>query len=124
MNHLKKRIIFFSIFLLINLTLAGCWDTNEPERMIYVHGLGVDYKDDKYNVYLQIVNPSLLAKSEASGGDTDVKVAVGRGTGETINEAFFDAYRSSQRNIFWGHLSFIVFSENVLKKKEWTKSNS
>lgn len=122
MNHFKKRIIFFSIFLLINLTLAGCWDTNEPERMVYVHGLGVDYEDDKYNVYLQIVNPSLLAKSEASGGETDVKVVVGRGTGETINEAIFDVYRSSQRNIFWGHLSFIVFSENVLKKKNGLKA--
>lgn len=118
----KKKIIFFLIFLLINLTLTGCWDTNEPEKMIYVHGLGVDYEDDKYNVYLQIVNPSLLAKSEAVGGETDTKVVVGRGTGETINEAIFDAYRSSQRHIFWGHLSFIVFSEKLLKKKDGLKA--
>ncbi|HHY74287.1 MAG TPA: Ger(x)C family spore germination protein [Bacillus bacterium] len=99
------------------LLLAGCWDTNEPERMIYVHGLGIDYEDGKYNLYLQIVNPTLLAKSESTGGQTDTKVIVGHGTGETINEAIFDVYKSSQRRIFWGHLSYFVFTENVLKKE-------
>ena len=103
--------MFLSIF-----SLTGCWDSNEPEQMVYAHGLGIDYKDNKYVIYLQIVNPSLLAKSEVAGGGTESKVVVGSGFGKTVNEAIFQVYRSTQRRVFWGHLSFIVFTEEALKK--------
>ncbi|MFJ8266995.1 Ger(x)C family spore germination protein [Peribacillus asahii] len=111
----KERLIFLVLLLTMTFPLAGCWDTNEPERMVYVHGLGVDYKDKQYTVYLQIINPRLLAKSEVAGSSTGTKVEVGRASGKTINEAVFNLYRSSQRRIFWGHLSFVIFTEEALK---------
>ena len=56
------------ILLLCVSILSGCWDSNEPERLVYANGLGIDYKDGKVIVYLQIINVKGLAKSE-SGGD-------------------------------------------------------
>jgi len=114
-NYVKRKFFLFVIFVSA-FSLTGCWDSNEPEQMVYIHGLGIDYKDDKYVVYLQIVNPSLLAKSEVAGGGTESKVVVGRGLGKTLNKAIFQVYRSSQRRIFWGHLSYLVFSEEAVKK--------
>ncbi|UAT32918.1 Ger(x)C family spore germination protein (plasmid) [Bacillus badius] len=108
-----------SCFLLCCLTaflLSGCWDANEPERMVYVGGLGIDVKGGNYIVYLQILNPSLVAKTESAGGNTQVKVVVGQASGKTLNEAIFNLYRSSQRRIFWGHLSFFVFTEEALQE--------
>lgn len=115
MSFFKRGSLLLIIFWILIL-LTGCWDANEPERMIYVHGLGVDYKDDRYYVYLQIINPSSLAKSEATGGEAHIHVVVGRGDGKTINDAVFDVYRSMSRRIYWGHLAYIIFSENALKK--------
>lgn len=111
-----RKCSCFLLCCLVAFVLAGCWDANEPERMVYVEGLGIDMKGGNYTVYLQIVNPSLVAKSESTGGNTQVKVVVGRASGKTLNEAIFNLYRSSQRRIFWGHLSFFVFSEEALKE--------
>lgn len=116
MRNLQKRILLFSVFLVAILSLVGCWDAHEPESMVYIHGIGVDYKDDKFIIYLQIINPSRLAKSEATGGTAGSTVVVGRGSGKTLNEAIFSVYHSSQRLNFWGHLSFYVFTEEALKK--------
>ncbi|MGM7636065.1 Ger(x)C family spore germination protein [Bacillus sp. Hm123] len=112
-----KRILLCIIFLMLVLPLAGCWDANEPERMVYIQGLGVDYKDGEFVVYLQMLNPGLIAKSESTSGVQQTTVVVGRGKGKTVNEAAFEVYRSSQRRLFWGHLSFFIFTEEALKNK-------
>lgn len=96
--------------------LAGCLDSNEPEQMVYVHGLGVDYKQGRYVVYLQMINLGKLAKSEVGGGET-AQMEVGHASGKDIDEALFALYKSIQRKIFWGHLGFVVFTEEALKNK-------
>ncbi|MCD4837905.1 Ger(x)C family spore germination protein [Neobacillus sedimentimangrovi] len=110
---MKIRIIL--MMLLLILPLSGCWDTNEPERMVYVYGMGIDYKDGDYIAYLQIINLGLLAKNEVVGSSSEVKVEVGHAKGKTVDEAVFNLYRSTQRRIFWGHLSFLIFSEEAMK---------
>ncbi|WP_203362098.1 Ger(x)C family spore germination protein [Bacillus sp. REN10] len=112
-----KQCSILIICLLLILPLAGCWDANEPERMVYIEGLGVDYKNGEFIVYLQVINPGLLAKSESTSGISQSNVVVGRGKGKTVNEAVFDIYRSSQRRLFWGHLSFFIFTDKALKNK-------
>ncbi|OZI12256.1 spore gernimation protein [Bacillaceae bacterium SAS-127] len=117
-----KHILLGIAFLLLMIPLAGCWDANEPERMVYIQGLGVDYKDGEFVVYLQMLNPSLIAKSESTGKVTQTIVVVGRGKGKTVNEAVFEVYRSSQRRLFWGHLSFFIFTEEALNNKALEKT--
>ncbi|OCA87465.1 hypothetical protein A8F95_07570 [Bacillus wudalianchiensis] len=97
------------------LLLSGCWDSYEPDRMVYVHGVGVDYKDGYYTVYLQLINLGMLAKQESGGGTEETKVEVGKASGKTVDEAIFNLYRSSQRRIFWGHLAIIIFTEEALR---------
>ncbi|WP_338753717.1 Ger(x)C family spore germination protein [Bacillus sp. FJAT-52991] len=115
MKNYVKQILLYTAFLMTPLLLAGCWDANEPEQMLYIQGVGVDYKKDEFVVYLQIINPGLLAKSESTGGVSEAKVVVGRGTGKTVNEAIFDIYRSSQRRLFWGHINFFIFTDKALE---------
>lgn len=110
-NCLKKVLSL----LITCLLLQGCWDSNEPERMLYIQGLGIDFKNGKYVIYLQISNLSLLAKSESSGSSTsDVKLEVGHATGKTFDTAIFNLYQSASRRLFWGHLSYMIFTERAL----------
>lgn len=108
---MKKPAKYLSI-ILCTLILTGCWDTTEPDRLVYTTGIGIDYKDGKIVVFLQLVNMSGLAKTEG-GSSVPNRVDVCRATGKTIDEAIFNLYHTSDRRIYWGHLSFIIFSENA-----------
>ena len=48
-----KRLIFLCC---CSLLLTGCWDVKEPERLMYIFGLGIDYKDEEYIVYATIAS--------------------------------------------------------------------
>ncbi|WP_279401722.1 Ger(x)C family spore germination protein [Piscibacillus salipiscarius] len=51
---------------------------------------------------------------ELSPGGEVTQTTVGLGEGVTVVDAVHDLYSTTQRKIFWGHLSSVVFSENVL----------
>ncbi|MFB5088233.1 Ger(x)C family spore germination protein [Psychrobacillus sp. PGGUH221] len=107
---IKKLIIFFVLMSI----LSGCWDVTESERMIYIYGVGVDYKDDKYHVYAQIVNFANIAKMEQPNTES-IQIEVGHASGNTIDEAIFELYHSMDLRLFWGNFSFLIFSEEALK---------
>jgi spore germination protein KC len=113
----KSKIwVSISIILLLIVPLTGCWDSNEPDRMVYAQGLGVDYKNGRYTVYLQLINLSLLAKAESSGGSTEqIESEIGQSSGKSIEDAIFNLYKTSQRRIHWGHLTYILLTRNALK---------
>lgn len=107
----KKMIIILASLLFL---LSGCWDEKEADRMLYIYGLGVDYKDGKYEVYAQIIDFSMLAKTEQANSQ-DTPLEVGNASGNTVDEALFELYHSMGQNLFWGHLTYIVLSEEVLQ---------
>ena len=56
------------LLIICCLFLTGCWDHNEPERLLYINGLGVHYKKNgDVEVYLQIINLQGLAKARKWG---------------------------------------------------------
>lgn len=103
------------LLLMMTLLLAGCWDVNEPERMYYIHGLGVDYKDGKYEIMAQIIDFTNVAKTEQPNPDA-IQVEIGTAKGETVYEAILNLYDSLDLRLFWGHLTFLVFTEEALKE--------
>ncbi|MFT9819668.1 Ger(x)C family spore germination protein [Lysinibacillus sp. NPDC056185] len=112
---MKKKFILLS-GLATSLLLSGCWDINEAQRMYYVDGLGIDYKDGQYEIYLQLINFTNVAKSEYPNPQT-VPAEVGQAKGKTLEEALFKLFRSIDQKVFWGHMTFIIFSEEALKDK-------
>lgn len=94
--------------------LSGCWDAQQPERMYYGFGLGVDYKDGKYEVYVQLISFANVAKSQQENQNVR-QAEIGYGTGKDIDEAVNNLYHSVDEVIYWGHLTFVIFGENVLK---------
>mgnify|MGYP001262280760 CR=1 FL=1 len=110
-----KRCLFGIIILVL---LTGCWDINQPNQMVYVHGIGVDYEDGQYTIILSIINLAKLAKTEGGSGGEEASESLAIGTGSNINEAIFKMYRSSQRRLYWGQLAFVVVTEKVLREKK------
>lgn len=110
----RKGIILFTIILFIVTLLSGCSNNNEPERMLYSHGLGIDYEDNMYTVYAQVINLNNVAKSDQPKNESE-QSEVGHASGKDMDEAMFNLYHSIDQKLFWGHLSFVVFSEEALK---------
>lgn len=108
-----KKIFYFPLLLLV----AGCWDTHQAERMYYIHGLGIDYKDEQYVIHAQIVDFTNIAKSEQPNPDA-VQAEVGVAKGKTFDEAFFNLYQSMDERLFFGHMAFVIFSENLAKENK------
>ncbi|WP_163102334.1 Ger(x)C family spore germination protein [Peribacillus alkalitolerans] len=115
MKHYFKKTMLLILVIISILPITGCWDSNEPEGMVYAHGMGIDFKDGVYTVYLEIINLGLLAKSEAAGGAAETKVEVAHASGESIDAAAFNMYHTTQIQVFWGHLTYLVLSDEALK---------
>lgn len=108
---MNKRLFILLLFVGF---LFGCMDKKEPERMFYMHGLGVDYQDGEHIVYAQIINFANVAKSEQPRTDIE-QSEVMQGRGKTMVDAIYNFYRSVDEYVYWGNLTYIVFSEEVLK---------
>lgn len=113
---MRKYVCLASVCLLV--FLSGCWDIEEAERMDYIHGIAVDYQDGKVLVTLQIVNLGNLGQAETGGGSStnENQAVVARAMSNSVNDAIFNIYKSAQRRLFWGHLTFIVVTEEALKQ--------
>ncbi len=111
-----KKTITLIVSLTAALLLSGCWDVTEPQRMYYVDAIGIDYKDGQYEIYMQIINFANVAKSEGPTPQA-APSEIGFAKGKTMEEAFFELYRSIDQKVFWGHMTSILFSEDALKNK-------
>ena len=109
---MNKKILW--ILLLLTTLLSGCWDVTEPQRMYYIHGLGIDFKDGQYEIYVQIVDFTNIAKSDQPNPEA-IQAEVGYAKGKTVEEALFELYHSIDQRMFWGHISYLILSEEVMK---------
>lgn len=81
---MRKRL--FPVIASVIL-LSGCWDTRNIDHIVYIHAIGVDYKDGQVVAYVQLVGFTALAKVEAGGGKEKAAVSIGKAAGETFNIA-------------------------------------
>ncbi|WP_301110081.1 Ger(x)C family spore germination protein [Sporosarcina sp.] len=114
MNKIALSLLIGSIAL-----LTGCWDMNEPERMLYVNGMGVDFKDGKYEIYMQIIDFANTAKNDQPTTDQP-QAEIGFASGDTLDDAVNELYHTVDQKVFWGHFSFLVISEEVMKNVKFT----
>ncbi|MFJ7920847.1 Ger(x)C family spore germination protein [Lysinibacillus fusiformis] len=112
----QKNIMLVILMLTTTLLMSGCWDVTEPQRMYYVQGVGVDYKDNEYIAYVQLMNFANVAKTEQANPQA-APTEVGKATGKTIEEAIYKLYRSMDQEVFWGHMTFLLFSEKTMESE-------
>ena len=102
------------IYLLLLVFLSGCWDVSESERMLYLHGIGVDYKDGEFHVYFQVISFMNVAKKDEGIDQELMQAEVGFAKGKTINEAITNLYKATDEILFWGHLTVIIITDDMI----------
>ncbi|AMX83694.1 spore gernimation protein GerC [Geobacillus subterraneus] len=110
---MRKQVIPIIASIML---LGGCWDTRNIDHIVYIHSIGVDYKDGQVIAYVQLVGFTALAKVEAGGDKEKAAVSIGKALGETFNIATDKIYPSIQQRVSWGHVKSIVFTKRALQK--------
>ncbi len=104
-----KKIIL-SIFVLI--ICGGCWNYKELNDYSIATGMAIDYVNNEYLVSFLISNGK---KSEADGNNQYQSVLYS-GSGKTIHEAIKNIGLISPKQLYIGHLTSVVVSEDVARK--------
>ncbi len=102
---MKKIFIILLIFL-----VSGCYNYKELNQISIVSSIAIDKADDEYKVSAQIMNAKEDEESENS------QVIVYTENGKTINEALRKMILKAPNNLYGGHLSKLVLSEEVAKE--------
>jgi Ger(x)C family germination protein len=111
---LKQRLILLIVPILL---LTGCWDQKPLSQITYVSALGVDYVNNEFVLYVQVLDFTTIGKSEqGSSGAEGPNIWIGKGKGTTFSMAINDLYNSTQQKTLLGQISSIVFKESALGK--------
>ena len=91
-----KRILLILICLLF---LTGCYNYYELDELDVASSILVEHEDDKYKVTVEIYDEHKVKTVTASG--------------KTLTEAFENADRKSEKNLYYRHLNAILLTESV-----------
>ncbi|TDB53176.1 MULTISPECIES: Ger(x)C family spore germination protein [Bacillaceae] len=114
MNH-NKRIF---LLILILFLLTGCWSKKELTDLAIVAAMGIDKTEDgKYDLTLQIINPSNVAGSfQGGGGSQSPPVTVYSAQGNNLVEASRRASTKISRRLYYAHTNLVVIGERLAKE--------
>ncbi|WP_010098072.1 Ger(x)C family spore germination protein [Ornithinibacillus scapharcae] len=111
---MMRRILPLSIFVWTVLLTTGCNDIKEIQEKNYATAIGIDYQDNQYVTYVQLV--SLTSLSNVEGATTEMPdIWVSQSTGNTLNDALYALYNTAQERIIWSHVSSIILTESAIE---------
>ena len=106
---MKKIILSMSLIIM----MSGCWNYNELNNYSIATGMAIDYKDDKYIVSFLISNGK---REISSSNKSTYHSTLYSGEGITIYEAIKNIELISTKQLYIGHLTSIVISEEVARR--------
>ena len=106
-----KVIVILILLLACTVTICGCWNYKELDRMFVVMGAAVDkdYKTGNYIVTIETMTPK-------GGKDTRMITQIISSEGETILDAIRNAIKKSGRKMYWGHAIIWIIGKDVAQE--------
>lgn len=99
---MRKLLLLIAVFL-----LTGCYNYHEINDLEIVSSMIVDYKDNEYEVNLEIVNTN----ENGENGSYFLK-----GTGKSIEDAINNVYFQSYQTPFYSQMKALIVSESVAER--------
>lgn len=112
MLHLGRRWLLTLYFFLI-ITISGCWNNREIDRMSLTSAVGLDKADEnKVELTLQIVKPSSV-KNPGQPSGLEEPIWTYSITGDTVFEAFRNTYDVMDGRLFINQSQIMVIGEEL-----------
>lgn len=105
---MKKLLIIFCILL------TGCSKINMRDYL-YPISIGVDYKDEEFAIYMQLVSYSKISKKEnESTYDENYEMIILKSSGKTIYDSLNNLKNITKNEISTTHIRSFIIGENLL----------
>lgn len=101
----KTKLLFLFAFLFL---LSGCSSYTELNKLGIVSLLGIDYQNEEYHLYINVV------EGEQDDGSLQKQYITYDATGKSIDEALHFLYLKSDKKIYLSHMDVLVLSEEVI----------
>lgn len=108
MRHFKP-LISFLLLVILSFTFSGCWNYREVEKLAVVSGFGVDKKEDKYQVTIEIIDVGV-------GKDTKNSTQIITTEGITLFDSVRKVIKSTGKRLYFSHAEIIVLSKEVAEE--------
>jgi spore germination protein KC len=98
-----------------SLLLQGCWDEVNLQDVSYISALGIDYKEDQFEVYTQLIKFNLVAKTESLQPDPN-PIWNGKAKGDSVLLALNELTRAGHSILSLEHLKTVIVQERAMGK--------
>ena len=105
-----KRII---VVLLLLFSLCGCMESRELKERTIIEAVGIDKKDEQYNLIFQQYQPDAGQGKEGSAGSGKSKPV--QSQGRSISEAIDRVTHYNGNEVFLGNSTYIVLGEEMAR---------
>ncbi|WP_336788092.1 Ger(x)C family spore germination protein [Paenibacillus sp. MMO-177] len=112
-NYVKS--VKAGVALCMMLVTGGCWDEVNLQDVSYLSAIGVDYVDNHFVVYAQMISFGVIAKQEGAPPPGS-PIWVGKHEGTTNLAAIFNLMDASQYKLSMNHLKSVVIHERAFKE--------
>ena len=109
-----RKLLYITYAMLL---LTGCSKINEIQFQAYAVGIGIDYKEDEYQVVMQFLDFSNVAKTDQGKSDKPSPIWLGVGKGNTVEEAIVEIYHAIQIPVNYDQISLFVFGKSLLEHR-------
>lgn len=103
MKKIKYLIFLFPFFI-----FTGCTSYTELNELGIVSLLGIDYQNQKYHLYINIV------EGNQEDGTLEKESIFYETEAETLNQAFQKLYAKSDKKIYLSHMDCLLLTENAM----------
>lgn len=109
-----KILVNLLLVVMILFGLTGCWSRKELNDIAVATALGIDKRDGKYLLTVQILNPGEIAGT--TGQSNRSETTTYEKSGKTLFEAARNLTTVSPRKVYMSHLRVIVIGEELAEE--------
>lgn len=121
-RHHIKRLLKSILCMGLILSLGGCWNSRELNKLAIVRGIGIDSSpEDPGQVQLtaQIVKPADMGTSKngaSKGGSSEAAFWNVSSTADTVFSAIREMTSKSSRKLFFPHNEILIFGHDAAEE--------
>lgn len=104
---MKKIILLFSLIFIF----TGCSSYTELNELNIVDTLGIDYVDNKYYLFMNVVDGSL------ENDEIEEKFITYQTNGDTLEECFHKIYLQSPKRLYLSHIDLLILTDDAINNK-------
>jgi spore germination protein KC len=105
-------LLAFVVFLLMFVT--GCWSRRELNDLAIVGAIGIDKVGGKYEVSVQVTDPSEVSSKRPGSGRLPSVMYHARG--KTVSEAVRRMATVTPRQLYFSHIRMLILGEQLAKE--------